>query len=142
MANINYFTEDVKFSVPNPRKTRTWLIESADAEGVEIGSINFVFCSDKYLLSLNSQYLKHNTLTDIITFDNSEERKHLEGDVFISIDRVKDNASKFHTSVEDELRRVMIHGVLHLVGFKDKTEKDKSQMRKREDHYLSLWSRK
>ena len=139
MGQINYFTEDVKFSISNPRKTKSWLIECAASEGCEIGSINFIFCSDRYLLTLNRGYLKHKTLTDIITFDNSDGSPFLEGDIFISVERVEDNALTFEVEAALELRRVMVHGLLHLIGYKDKAIRERSLMRKKEDLYLSLW---
>jgi rRNA maturation RNase YbeY len=139
MARINYFTEDITFSVPNPRKTVSWLLQIAKKESVPIKELNFIFCSDAYLLAINQNYLKHNTFTDIITFDNREGENSIEGDVFISVDRIHDNARKFRVRYEVELRRVMAHGLLHLLGYGDKSKTAKSLMRKNEDHYLSLW---
>jgi rRNA maturation RNase YbeY len=110
----------------------------AKTEKKEIGDLTYVFCSDDYLLSLNQQFLKHNTLTDIITFDYSEGKKELSGEIYISIDRVADNAAKFKTDFQDELHRVMIHGVLHLAGYKDKKPAEKALMRKKEEACLSL----
>jgi probable rRNA maturation factor len=103
-----------------------------------INEINYIFCSDSYLLSLNKGFLKHNTLTDIITFDNSEGTGSMEGEIYISIERVKENATKYDVSFEDELNRVMIHGILHLLGYKDKKPSEKALMRKKEEAYLSL----
>jgi probable rRNA maturation factor len=107
-------------------------------EGATIQEINYIFCSDSYLLSLNQGFLKHNTFTDIITFDNSEDPSSLEGEIYISIERVKENAKKYNVPIEDELSRVMIHGVLHLLGFKDKKPTEKALMRKKEEACLSL----
>ena len=140
MGKINFFSEGISFSVPNPRKTKSWLTESIAAEGASALEINYIFCSDQYLLSINKGYLKHNTFTDIITFDNSEKESLLEGDIFISVQRIAENAKKYEVPPEQELRRVMIHGVLHLLGYGDKTPKQNAEMRKKEDHYLSLWS--
>lgn len=135
---IRYFTEQVKFKIKNARKTVIWVTSVAKKEKKAIGEINYIFCSDDYLLSLNQQFLKHNTLTDIITFDYSEGKKELSGEIYISIDRVADNAAKFKTDFQDELHRVMIHGVLHLVGYKDKKPAEKALMRKKEEACLSL----
>ena len=101
-------------------------------------SINYIFTSDQYLLDINKQYLNHDYLTDIITFNNSTSNNLLEADIFISIERVKDNAKALQVQFIDELHRVMIHGILHLLGFDDKTEHDKAEMRKKENHYLAL----
>ena len=104
----------------------------------KLAEINIIFCSDDYLLEINQQYLNHSTLTDIVTFDHGDDSDGLSGDIFISIDRVKENAPKFNIDFETELHRVMIHGVLHLAGYSDKSERQKTVMRKREDAYLSL----
>lgn len=135
---IHYFYEQIDFKIKNPRKSSNWIALVAKAEKKEIGDLTYVFCSDDYLLSLNQQFLKHNTLTDIITFDYSEGKKELSGEIYISIDRVADNAAKFKTDFQDELHRVMIHGVLHLAGYKDKRPAEKALMRKKEEACLSL----
>lgn len=103
-----------------------------------VGSINFIFCSDKYLLQLNQKYLNHNTYTDIITFDNSDSQHEISGDLYISVERVRENSKQFSGSFVIELQRVMIHGILHLLGYNDKSSKDKETMRNKEDYYLSL----
>ena len=135
---IHYFYEQIDFKIETPRKASTWITLVAKTEKKEIGDLTYVFCSDDYLLSLNQQFLKHNTLTDIITFDYSEGKKELSGEIYISIDRVADNAAKFKTDFQDELHRVMIHGVLHLAGYKDKKPAEKVRMRKKEEACLSL----
>ncbi|MCB0460671.1 MAG: rRNA maturation RNase YbeY, partial [Flavobacteriaceae bacterium] len=99
--------------------------------------ISYIFCDDDYLLDINVKYLKHNTLTDIISFDYTDDGL-ISGDVFVSIDRVKENAEKFNVSFQDELHRVMIHGILHFCGYKDKTKEEEQLMRSKEDYYLSL----
>ncbi|MFN6944002.1 MAG: rRNA maturation RNase YbeY [Cytophagaceae bacterium] len=137
--SIRFFSEDTDFTLKGKDKTRTWVIKVCKEENHSIRDLNIVFCSDKYLLSMNQEYLQHDTFTDIITFDNSENPDQLEGDIFISIDRVRENANKFQTDVSTELLRVIIHGVLHLMGYKDKSEKDKLAMRKKEDACLSLF---
>jgi probable rRNA maturation factor len=134
---IRFFYEEVDFKLKHPTKIRLWITESAKKEKRQITEVNYIFCSDKYLLSLNQDYLKHNTLTDIITFDNSEGPL-IAGEIYISIDRVNENAAKYASGITDELHRVMIHGVLHLCGYKDKKPVDKTLMRKKEDAYLSL----
>lgn len=102
-----------------------------------MGELNFIFCSDEYLLSINQEYLNHDTFTDIITFDNSDTAKVISGDIFISIPRVKENASNLGVEEPEELRRVIIHGVLHLAGYFDKSKTDKALMTEKEDYYLS-----
>ena len=136
---IHFFSEDIRFNVARPHKLRIWINKAAKAEKKSIHSLNYIFCSDKYLLTLNVDYLKHSTLTDIITFNFNETRSHLVGEIYISIERVKENASKFKTTFEHELLRVMIHGVLHLSGYNDKTKQDKMVMRKKEEAYVSLY---
>lgn len=138
MPAISFFSEDIDFSLPKPRKTTAWLKEVISIEGGSLENLNFIFCSDSYLHSLNEQYLNHTTLTDIITFDNAETEGEIEGDIFISIDRVRENAEKFGVSFENELHRVLVHGVLHLLGYSDKTKAEKSVMRQKEDIHLSL----
>lgn len=108
-------------------------------EGRTLELLNIIFCSDNYLLKINTEYLNHNTLTDIVTFDQSNSTADgLEGDIYISIERVKENAQMLQQSFDDELCRVMIHGVLHLIGYTDKSARAKIAMRKKEDAYLSL----
>lgn len=138
MALINFFSEEIDFTLPKPRRTSQWIKDSAKHEKKSLKSINIIFCSDKYLNEINIQYLNHQTFTDIITFDQSEDPSILEGDIFISIERIHDNSVKFNTSFDNELHRVIIHGVLHLIGYTDKKVADKELMRKKEDAYLSL----
>lgn len=138
MAAINFFSQDLSFKLPTPRKTSTWIREVISQEKKKLVQLNYIFCSDQYLLQINQQYLNHHTLTDIITFDNSEEIATIEGDVFISVERVKENAGSLETAFDEELHRVLIHGVLHLAGYTDKSNRKKLEMRKKEDAYLSL----
>lgn len=137
MPSVHYFYEDVNFTIPKPRKTARWIKEVIILEKKSLDNINYIFCSDKYLLDINNQFLNHATYTDIITFDNSEGNA-ISADIYISIDRIRDNAAKFCVPFLDELHRVLIHGVLHLIGYKDKSTKEKQVMRKSEDAYLSL----
>jgi probable rRNA maturation factor len=138
MAAINFFNQDLSFKLPKPRKTTAWIREVINREKKRLVHLNYIFCSDKYLFEINQQYLKHETLTDIITFDNSENKGMIEGDVFISIERVKANAKTLETDFDEEIHRVLVHGVLHLAGYSDKSKQEKSVMRKKEDAYLSL----
>jgi len=138
MPLINYFYHQVRFRLKTPRKVTSWIKEVVKNEGASINEINYIFCTDAYLLTLNQGFLNHDTLTDIITFDTTQDPSLLEGEIYISIERVKENAIKFQTSFEDELNRVMIHGVLHLLGFKDKKVAEKTLMRKKEEACLSL----
>jgi probable rRNA maturation factor len=139
MASINFFSQTLPFKVPFPRKTSAWIKSAIQKERHKLKEINFIFCTDEELYQINVQYLKHKTFTDIITFDNSEEDGLIEGDIYISIDRVKENAGTLGIPFPSELKRVIIHGVLHLLGYKDKTPLHKKEMRKKEDAYLSLY---
>lgn len=138
MSKIHFFSEDVDFHPSKPMALKKWVENIISLEQFELKEINYIFCSDDYLLQINEDYLSHTDYTDIITFDNSEEEKQIEGDVFISIERIRDNASQLNTSEEDELHRVMIHGVLHLLGYTDSTSEEKAVMRKKEEACLSL----
>jgi len=132
---ITFLTEDITFELKEKLKHKAWLKDAAKAEGFKIGELNYIFCSDAYLLDINQKYLGHDTLTDIVTFDNSEDPKMIEGDVFISIERVRENAIKFDTK-DSELKRVMVHGLLHLAGYKDKDKAQKELMRNKENEHL------
>ena len=135
---VHFCTEDITFSLKEKLKHKAWLNEVAKQEGKKILELSYVFCSDDYLLQINQEYLNHDTLTDIVTFDNSEDPKKIEGDIFISIDRVKENGEKLGTS-ETELERVMVHGLLHLLGYKDKKKEDKTLMTEKEDFYIKQY---
>lgn len=134
---VFFFEEDIQFKPKNKAKLREWINVTVIAEGYTLSELNYIFCSDTYLLALNQQYLDHDTYTDIITFDNSELEKVIVGDIFISVDRIRENAKEFSKTEADELHRVIIHGALHLLGYKDKTKADKSLMTQKEDHYLA-----
>jgi probable rRNA maturation factor len=136
---INFYTEDVDFTLKDKGLTRDWIKVVVEKENFRLKELNYIFCSDEYLLKVNQEYLDHDTYTDIITFDNSEEEKTVEGDIFVSIERIKENASKYKTPFHHEMNRVLIHGVLHLLGYKDKSEKETALMRNKEDTYLSLF---
>ena len=137
MASIHFFSEEIDFDLPRKTIIRSWIQQVADFENRTLSGLNFIFCSDHYLTSLNQQYLNSDYLTDIMTFNHSES-KTLHGDIYISIPRVEENAKKFQKPFENELARVMIHGVLHLIGFEDGTDKEKELMRKKEEASLSL----
>lgn len=132
---IHFFEEDIRVPLTNKRNIKSWLQSVAKEEGKKITELNYVFCSDSYLLEMNQQYLNHNTLTDIITFDQSEDPKKVEGDIYISYERVVENASTLH-SENTELFRVIVHGLLHLLGYKDKKQEEAIIMRAKEDYYL------
>jgi rRNA maturation RNase YbeY len=135
---IHFCTEDITFSLKEKLKHKAWLNEVAKQEGKRILELTYVFCSDDYLLQINQEYLNHVTLTDIVTFDNSEDPNKIEGDIFISIDRVKENGDALGTK-ETELERVMVHGLLHLLGYKDKKKEDKVLMTEKEDFYIKQY---
>ncbi|MXV14715.1 rRNA maturation RNase YbeY [Hufsiella ginkgonis] len=138
VQKINFFQEEIKYPVKDKALLRAWITDTLRAEGKSLGDLNFIFCTDSYLLSINQQYLDHNTYTDIITFDNGGIENQVAGDIFISVDRIRENASLFGVSEREELHRVIIHGTLHLVGYGDKSVKDKKLMTSKEDQYLAL----
>src|SRR5579863_5118532 len=117
MPSINFFEEDIRFKLKDKTKVKSWVKATIEAEGYKLQELNYIFCSDAYLLQMNRQYLDHDTYTDIITFDNSEKDQVITGDIFISIDRIRENATKFATSESHELHRVIVHGALHLLGY-------------------------
>jgi rRNA maturation RNase YbeY len=137
-AKIQFFSEIQDFKFPYPRKTATWLKAVARREHQALESLTYIFCSDAYLLSLNKQFLKHSTYTDILSFDYSGEGA-VSGEIYISVPRVRENATKFKQEFEVELRRVVVHGLLHFLGYKDKAPRQKAQMRRKEEACLSLW---
>ncbi len=136
---LAFFSEEIDFKVPQSVKTKTWIKTISQSEGYKIGDLNYIFCSDDYLLEVNREYLDHDYYTDIITFDSSEDEDKLEGDIYVSVDRVRDNASNLNVPFETELRRVLIHGLLHLIGFEDSTDELKAIMRAKEDACLQLF---
>lgn len=137
MPSISFFEEDISFKLKNKAHVRQWITDAIQNEGFKLKELTYIFCSDNYLLQINQQYLDHDTYTDIITFDNSEGNKIVTGDIFISIERIRENAAKFNVPETNELHRVIIHGVLHLLGYKDKSALDKQKMTEKEDFYLS-----
>jgi probable rRNA maturation factor len=135
---ISFSFTDVPALKWKVRPWKKWLQNLVVEEGFDLISAEYIFCSDEYLLEVNRNYLQHDYYTDIITFDLSEESKQIEGTIYISLDRVRDHARHFNTEFETELARVMAHGLLHLCGYKDKSKSEASEMRKMEDHYLSI----
>lgn len=131
------FNSETNFSIVNNDKVMLWVSNCLLEEEKKEGEINYIFCDDDYLVEKNIKYLNHNTLTDIISFDYTMGNL-ISGDVFISIERVLENAKEFNVHFEDELHRVMIHGILHFCGYQDKTNEEKRLMRSKEDYYLSL----
>ncbi|MFT7298920.1 MAG: putative rRNA maturation factor [Sphingobacteriales bacterium] len=136
---IQFFNEDIDFKLLSPQKSTAWITKAVEIFGFDLEEINYIFCSDEHLLNINKEYLNHDYYTDIITFDNSPpDSPIIFSDIFISIDRVADNAKDQNINFEDELDRVMIHGLLHLLGLKDKTEEEEKKMRSTEDEMLAL----
>ncbi len=134
MISFNYETD---FKLKEAHTISNWISNVISSEGFQEDEISYVFCNDEYLHKLNVEFLKHDTLTDIISFDYSIG-KIIQGDIFISVERVEDNAKDFNTHFEKELHRVIIHGILHYCGYKDKTDVEREEMREKENHYLAL----
>ena len=133
---VSYYTEDISFQFKEKRLTSRWLKFVAESETKRLGDIAVIFCSDHYILDVNMKYLQHDYFTDIITFDYCEGNV-LSGDLFISIDSVRENAAFYGSEFADELNRVIVHGLLHLIGYDDHTEEDIAQMSAKENYYLS-----
>ena len=133
--SLNYYFEEVK-DFPISQHVNKWIENSILSEKKKAGEISFIFCSDEYLLKINKEHLDHDYYTDVITFDYVVDDE-ISGDIFISIDRIEENAKEYNVSFKDELNRIMIHGVLHLLGYKDKEKDEKELMTKKEDEYLS-----
>ena len=131
------FNSETSFTPKNQNKLAEWISNVILSEGFEVGEINYIFCDDIYLHKINQEFLKHDSYTDIISFDYTLG-KEVGGDIFISIERVLENAEKFNEVFENELHRVMIHGILHFIGYKDKTKKDKTLMRTKEDEKIFI----
>jgi probable rRNA maturation factor len=136
MPAITFHEEDISYNLKHKTAVRKWITETIIAEGYKLSELTYIFCTDEYLLQINRQYLDHDTYTDIITFDNSEEEGVIVGDIFISIERIRENAGKFNVTEAHELHRVLIHGALHLLGYTDKSPADKKKMTSKEDLYL------
>lgn len=135
MIQFNYETD---FKLDNEETTTNWISKCIEARGFTEGEINYIFCDDDYLLKLNVEFLEHDTLTDIISFDYTIG-KLISGDIFISVERVKENAKTFNQTIDNEVNRVIIHGILHYMGYQDKTEDAKKEMRVEEDKCLAMF---
>ena len=136
---VSFFNQSISFKLKEKTKLKQWIKSITEKEKHKLGQINYIFCTDDELLEINIRHLNHNTLTDIITFDYTES-KTIHSDIYISIERVEENAEKFKVTFEEELHRVMIHGILHLCGYKDKSKVDAELMRKKENSSLKLLS--
>ena len=132
---ITFNNQDISYTLKNKTLLKQWIKATIEKKKRKTGDINFIFCSDEHLLGVNQQFLNHNTFTDIITFDYSKDdsKMPISGDIFISVERVEENAKKFGKTKENEMHRVLIHGTLHLLGYKDKTKATKAEMTKQED---------
>jgi len=137
---IHFFTEETTYTLKKKTIIKDWIKATISNEGHELQELNFILCSDEYLLRINQEYLNHDTYTDVITFDHSEALKMIAGDIFISIERIQENAKTFGHTTQQELCRVMIHGTLHLLGYKDKGKAAKTLMTQKEDQYLAMLS--
>jgi rRNA maturation RNase YbeY len=135
MISFNYETN---FALENESNYEDWITRIIYSEGFEVGEINYIFCDDEYLHKINMEYLNHDTLTDIISFDYSVGNL-LQGDIFISVERVADNAKDFNVTFDEELKRVLSHGVLHYCGYKDKSPKDEALMREKEEEKMKMF---
>ncbi|MBC8987125.1 rRNA maturation RNase YbeY [Pedobacter sp. N36a] len=136
---VHFFTEDLSYTLKKKTMLKAWIKAIIEKEGYSLQELNFILCSDEYLLRINQEYLNHDTYTDVITFDNSDELKMIVGDIFISLERIQENAKTFKHTVADELYRVMAHGTLHLLGYKDKGKAAKTLMTQKEDESLALF---
>ena len=134
---ITFQSQDIDLVIKEKNKIRLWIVDAINKEGKKTGNITYIFCTDEYLLKMNQEYLKHDDLTDVITFDYTEGDR-VSGDIFISYERIMDNSNTLGTALEDELHRVMIHSVMHLCGYKDKQPDAKAQMTDKENQYLEL----
>ena len=139
MINFTYQLLDTTDNINEPL-IKDWLKSVIISEGKIPGEIQYVFCDDKQLLEINKQYLNHDTLTDIITFPSSNNNNIISGEIYISIERVKENSKELNTNFSQEIQRVIVHGILHLIGYDDHSSSDKIQMRSKEDYYLHLQS--
>ena len=134
---VQFFSADAKAPIIPRTKLKSFISDLFKREGKELAELSYVFCSDEYLLNINRQFLNHDYYTDIITFDISEIKEQVQGEIYVSVDRVRENAKQLNQTVQDELLRVIFHGALHLCGYKDKTKPQQLQMRNKEDYYLS-----
>lgn len=139
--SIIFSVEEISFNLKEKNKIKRWIKNIIENEGKKLGEISYIFCSDGYLLEINQKYLEHDTYTDIITFDYTENSGIISGDIFVSVDRVGENAREFGVTFDEEMRRVLIHGVLHLLGYPDKKPNEEKKMRQKENEALLLFSK-
>jgi probable rRNA maturation factor len=137
MSAIDFCAEEIDYTLNDSFRIIQWLEDVATSENVILEELTYIFCSDEYILEINKSHLNHDYFTDIITFDNSFEGDNIMGDIYISIDTVTDNARTYNVTFDQELHRVMVHGLLHLCGYNDKTETEQNQMTEKENFYLS-----
>jgi len=133
---IHYFTENVENPILDEENTSKWIESVIKAENCYVGNINYIFCNDSYLLEINKEHLEHDFYTDIITFDLSDNKNEISGDIYMSHDRALENAKTLDIEINTEIQRLLIHGILHLIGYNDKTKEDKQEIRNKEDQYL------
>lgn len=136
---ISFHNQTIPFKLKQKTKLKQWIKAITETEKHVLGEINYIFCTDNELLEINQKHLNHNTFTDIITFDYTENTT-INSDIFISVERITENATKFNVTFEEELHRVMIHGILHLCGYKDKSKADAELMRKKENGALKIFN--
>lgn len=139
MKKINFFKENTKYNLQNKKKLKELVESVCKKEGKKIACLNLILCNDDYLKEINKKHLNKTYYTDVISFDFKEEENSVEGDVYVSVDRTKENAKKFNSKHQIELFRVIIHGLLHLIGYNDKTKKEKEIMTRKENKYISLY---
>ena len=143
MSSVQFSNADNHYKPTGKRKLKTFVVDMCLNEGKRVRSLDYVFCSDEYLLGLNNDFLNHDYYTDVITFDlGSPEDNEITGEIYISIDRVKENAKSLENGFKEELLRVILHGALHMCGYKDKTKSESKLMRSKEEHYLLLFEKK
>lgn len=139
---VHYYTEECRYRLKEKRRTAAWLKAVAEAEGYALGEVNYIFCSAEHLLEMNRQFLGHDYYTDIITFDYSDlkDTRTIHGDIYIDVETVRYNARLYKATALQEMRRVIVHGVLHLCGQKDKSPRANAEMHRKEDKYLKFWT--
>ena len=139
IERIDFQTQDIDLIIKEKTKIRLWIVDAIKNEGKKTGDITYIFCTDEYLLKMNQQYLQHDTYTDVITFDYTDGNR-VSGDIFISFERITENSKELGTTLEDELHRVMIHGIMHLCGYHDKQPEERANMIVKENQYLALFA--
>ncbi len=136
---IQFFKEEIKFEIKDITKLKTWLKNIIKSQNHTLGDLNYIFCNDEYLYNINMEYLQHDTYTDIITFDNAEKETQIAGDIYVSVDRIKENAKNFDKDFQNEFCRVLAHGLWHLLGYGDKSEEEATIMRQKENESIDAF---